>query len=67
MDSLNQTALMKLGNHEVVNYVLNQTALMNEVAYYSNTILGFFELAASVTRKYIVAKNLNHIFQEYLI
>ena len=74
MDSLNQTALMNLENRIIPDEeLIDWGALMSPVDIfmftiftmpivvllnYSNTILGFFELAASVSRKYIVAKNL---------
>ena len=97
MDSLNQTALMKLENHAVdineylgllghfylfyllakisyfaQNFALNNPTMLSifmmpivvtgMVNYFKVNLLGFFELAASITRKYKVAKNVNPIF-----
>ena len=67
MDSLNQTALMNLENriitdeglhNQLGNLVIFTLVTMPIVVLvnYSNSILGFFELAASVSRKYIVER-----------
>ena len=69
MDSLNQTAIMEVEDYEFNSFLfwlglfglyivfgifLSFTMPIVIIVNYSNTILGFFELAASVSRKYTI-------------
>ena len=73
MDSINQTAIMEVEDYEFNSFLfwlglfglyivfgifLSFTMPIVVIVNYSNTILGFFELAASVSRKYPLWKQI---------